>query len=629
MDAPVPTKRCSRDPAVPKGAKPLRATWPRRVRQLGQTLYGAAAYLALRIRHRRQLRDARPLASHLEREVFPLLRQDGLERLVLETSGDDGHLRGIAGGHCIDFTNTARLARTFRKIGVERIRLDTRLENGQVIDAILMLLRAWPALPGATPRAGECSGWDRGLIADHMHGPDGYHKFCARMRLVPGKKCFEVSYSYCELFFSRFLQAYVEGGARFRDHRLLFAMAPRAAIVALFVFAVPLFVSVWSVVAAVTLSGVLAVVAAGIVYVAFYTAGSIQYTREYHIELVRGYAARVATLSRFPQANPDPVLELDPKGRVLFMNPACRKVLTGLGLEADAVAEILPKDYRDLAARALGDAPARVEREVEAYGHVFRYVFSPFPGERSVIVVGTDVTYLKRIEAELRKLNLHLEELVEERTEELRQTQDATIISLAGLAEMRDPETGAHLERTRSYVKALAIHLRDHPNFRDFLDEHTIEQLDKSMPLHDIGKIGVPDRILQKPGKLTPEEYEEMKKHPIYGGEAIKAAEERLGLESFLRLAREIAFYHHERWDGKGYPFGLSGHGIPWAARLMALADVFDALCSRRYYKEPFPPEEVRLLIINERGKQFDPDAVDAFLELEDEFFRIAKEFSD
>ena len=187
--------------------------------------------------------------------------------------------------------------------------------------------------------------------------------------------------------------------------------------------------------------------------------------------------------------------------------------------------------------------------------------------------------------------------MVLERTRELAATQDATILSMATLAETRDPETGHHLQRTQAYVRSLAVQLRtQHPRFRDELDDHAIDLLFKSAPLHDIGKVGVPDSILRKPGKLTPDEYEVMKRHVVYGYEAIVATEKLLAAAgvssaaaSFLRYAREIARSHHEKWDGTGYPDGLGGDEIPLSARLMTMADVYDALRSAASTSRRFP----------------------------------------
>lgn len=226
--------------------------------------------------------------------------------------------------------------------------------------------------------------------------------------------------------------------------------------------------------------------------------------------------------------------------------------------------------------------------------------------------------------------NLYLETEIAKRTCEILAIQDVTILAMASLAETRDLETGNHIRRTQHYVKALAQQLKTHPNFGYFLSEIMIETLFKSAPLHDIGKVGIPDRILLKPGKLTPDEFEIMKNHTTLGRDAIKHAEKELGVQvEFLRIAKEIAYNHQEKWDGSGYPTGVSGNDIPISARLMALADVYDALISRRVYKEPMSHEMAVKIIIEGRGKHFDPDIVDAFLVIQDVFQSIAERFSD
>ena len=247
------------------------------------------------------------------------------------------------------------------------------------------------------------------------------------------------------------------------------------------------------------------------------------------------------------------------------------------------------------------------------------YITKPF---KPVIVKNRVRTHL-----ELKRHRDHLAELVRERTRELALTQEVTFESLATLAEYRDPETGGHIRRTQTYIRALAEYLKTHPRFKAYLDDETIDLLYKSAPLHDIGKVGVPDRILLKPGPLTLEEFEEMKKHTIYGRNAIVAAARKIGSTSFLRIAENLIYSHHEKWDGSGYPDGLFGEKIPVAARLMALADVFDALISKRVYKEAYPFSEVRKIIASERGRQFDPDITDAFLAHCDEFEAIALHF--
>ncbi|MHB8204039.1 MAG: response regulator [Desulfomonilaceae bacterium] len=230
--------------------------------------------------------------------------------------------------------------------------------------------------------------------------------------------------------------------------------------------------------------------------------------------------------------------------------------------------------------------------------------------------------------------NRTLEEKVRERTQDLVHGRDVTIHSMAVLAETRDNETGDHIMRTKNYVRILAERLMVHPRFRDSLDLESVELLFKSTPLHDIGKVGVPDRILLKPGKLTVEEFEEMKMHTVYGRNAILKAEEALGDNpetSFLRIAREITISHHEKWDGSGYPYGLKGQGIPISGRLMAIADVYDALVSKRVYKNSMPHEEAVQIITEGDGRtmpnHFDPAVLEAFVELNMQFKIIAEKY--
>jgi response regulator RpfG family c-di-GMP phosphodiesterase len=238
---------------------------------------------------------------------------------------------------------------------------------------------------------------------------------------------------------------------------------------------------------------------------------------------------------------------------------------------------------------------------------------------------------------QLALMNDSLEQKVEERTLQLRQKQeevsqirDVTIVAMGTLAETRDNETGNHLKRTQTYIRALAIKLRDHPKFKHFLTDENIEALYKLAPLHDIGKVGIPDHILLKPGKLTAEEFEIMKKHPALGGEVLEAAENNLPSPSrFLHIGHEIATGHHEKWDGSGYPLGLKEDAISVPARLMALADVYDALISRRVYKEPFSHQEAVAQITRGLGTHFDPDVIEAFLAIQDEFRQIAERYQD
>lgn len=230
----------------------------------------------------------------------------------------------------------------------------------------------------------------------------------------------------------------------------------------------------------------------------------------------------------------------------------------------------------------------------------------------------------------LRDRSAYLAAEVDRRTRENEALQDVVVLAMASLGETRDNETGNHLRRTQHYVQALAEQLRHHPRFADTLTPEAIRLLFKSAPMHDIGKVGIPDAILLKPGRLTPEEFEVMKTHTTLGYEAIHRAELSLGKDlPFLRFAKEIALSHQEKWDGSGYPQGLAGDAIPVSARLMALADVYDALISERVYKPAMPHDQAKALIVQGRGQHFDPDVVDAFLAAEAAFIGIAARFVD
>jgi len=239
---------------------------------------------------------------------------------------------------------------------------------------------------------------------------------------------------------------------------------------------------------------------------------------------------------------------------------------------------------------------------------------------------------LSRARKALREQNAWLDAEVRRRMRQNLVVQDVAMRALACLAEVRDQETGHHLIRTQRYVRILAEELSSSPRVVDYLTPDRIDLYVKAAPLHDIGKVGVPDHILLKPGKLTPDEWAVMTTHAAIGAAAIRRAvadqPDRNGLE-FLEVAAEIANFHHEKWDGSGYPAGLAGDRIPLCARLMALADVFDALSSKRVYKDRFDAERVRAIIVEGRGTHFDPDLVDAFVARETEFHRIAAEHSD
>jgi putative two-component system response regulator len=271
------------------------------------------------------------------------------------------------------------------------------------------------------------------------------------------------------------------------------------------------------------------------------------------------------------------------------------------------------------------------------------YITKPYQPEEVLARIKTHIAlqrYRKMLEAE----RANLEERVLQRTAELEATaaslrkskqetenlKNAIIVAMASLAETRSNETGSHIIRTQSYVRALALALVDHSIYSDFLTPTNIDLLYKTAPLHDIGKVGVPDAILLKPGPLEPAEVEIMKRHAKIGGEIIAATGKLLDQSnSFLTLAAEIALCHHEKWDGSGYPRGLKGNAIPISARLMAIADVYDAIISRRIYKKAMPHEDAVEAIREERGYHFDPHMVDVFLSIAEVFQQIALTFKD
>lgn len=230
---------------------------------------------------------------------------------------------------------------------------------------------------------------------------------------------------------------------------------------------------------------------------------------------------------------------------------------------------------------------------------------------------------------ELEMHNENLENVVKERTTQVLRTQQVTVFSLAKLAESRDTDTGEHLERMRCYAREVAHELVQAGTCSSTLDEGFAERIFESSPLHDIGKVGIPDRILLKPGRLTKDEFKIMKTHTVIGGDTLKAADAEAGTNSFLAMGCDIAYLHHEKWDGSGYPRGLKGPEIPISSRIVAVGDVYDALTSKRPYKEPFSHEKSMGIIIEGRGSHFDPAVVDAFVAREEAIVTTRQKFQD
>ncbi|MGR9053516.1 MAG: response regulator [Gammaproteobacteria bacterium] len=237
---------------------------------------------------------------------------------------------------------------------------------------------------------------------------------------------------------------------------------------------------------------------------------------------------------------------------------------------------------------------------------------------------------LKYARDRLANQNAYLEAQVASRTEEIVLIQDVTINAMAELAETRDPETGYHIYRTQEYVRLLARTLQSHPRFLGFLSDIVVDLLVKAAPLHDIGKVGIPDYILLKPGKLTAEEWEIMKTHAILGTQTIERATRDAGHSiELLEIAKQVTHFHHEKWDGSGYPCGLKQDAIPIPGRLMAVADVFDAMTTRRPYKQPIPVDRVRDMMIADKGSHFDPDVIEAFQAVFENFSDICRKYQD
>jgi putative two-component system response regulator len=257
------------------------------------------------------------------------------------------------------------------------------------------------------------------------------------------------------------------------------------------------------------------------------------------------------------------------------------------------------------------------------------YVVKPFDHDEFLAKIRTHFRLRETMKSlwtangRIQQFNSELEMLVGERTQEVVATRDIAVFALAKLADSRDPETGEHLDRMREYCRILAEQLAQVGPYRDEIDEESIRDIYRSSPLHDIGKVGIPDAILLKPGRLTDEEFDVMKTHSEIGAEALREASQTSECGGFLGMATLIARHHHERFNGSGYPDGLAGFDIPLAARIVALADVYDALTSARVYKAAFDTATARRMIEEQRGEHFDPAVVDAFLQREDDFLRV------
>jgi PAS domain S-box-containing protein len=323
-----------------------------------------------------------------------------------------------------------------------------------------------------------------------------------------------------------------------------------------------------------------------------------------------------------------PLTIVDPLGRILNWNYSAEQFY-GYPWE-----DVVGRDFDDIARPSMERPPLReiLQRVDENNG---RYVETDIPRRcRDGTIKFTYSSYSALTDSEKRVVaysiiekdlteRIRLERKLKDSFKRLKQTQSAAILGFARLTEYRDKSTGKHLERIREYTRIMATALRKLPKYRDYITEEYIDDLCLSSVLHDVGKVGIEDSILFKPGRLEPEEYERIKDHTRFGGDALSEVDRSLVRQSFLTMGKEIAYYHHERWDGTGYPKGLQGDAIPLSARIVALADVYDALTSHRIYKEALPHEEAVEIIQSERGTHFDPDIVDAFLTNHEIFRRI------
>ncbi len=247
------------------------------------------------------------------------------------------------------------------------------------------------------------------------------------------------------------------------------------------------------------------------------------------------------------------------------------------------------------------------------------YITKPFNAKEVSLRVKTHIQIMD-LQHQLEEYNKNLQRKVDEAVGQITQMQMATIFSLAKLAQSRDDDTGKHLERVQSFCKILATELSYQEKYKKIVTPRYIEDIFQSSPLHDIGKVGISDLILLKPGKLTQEEFEIMKTHTTIGAKTLEEVNKKFGGNSFIEMGTLIAHYHHERWDGKGYPDRLRENETPLCARIMAIADVYDALRSKRVYKEPFEHEKCVQIIKEGAGTQFDPNIVQAFLRVADKF---------
>jgi PAS domain S-box-containing protein len=322
------------------------------------------------------------------------------------------------------------------------------------------------------------------------------------------------------------------------------------------------------------------------------------------------------------------IIIVDPEGRIVNLNSTAENIYGYawdeiVGEDFDSIFRVdrdCPTIFRTFQKIQLNNG-RYMESEVKRKGKAGKIIYT-FAAYSAVTDSREEIIAYSIVEKDLTE-RIKLETKLRDSIEEIKETQSAAILGFAKLTEYRDKDTGKHLERIREYTRLMAKTLRKLDKYTDYITDEYIEDLSLSSTLHDVGKVGIEDQILLKPGRLSAEEFERIKEHAGMGGDALGEVDDQVHRKSFLTIAREIAHYHHERWDGNGYPDGLAGSDIPLSARIVAIADVYDALTSKRPYKDEYSHEQALEIISNERGTQFDPDIVDAFIENHHVFQRI------